>query len=226
MAGEKMEFDKDAEIGGVKGAYKFTVPEEFINGLVIFSNGKGLQYPSGTNVDGLPIGDKMVFHTKGNGWSDNETISYPWSGTLPLVRITTPGGKVIGLGDEGAVKKSRFMIDALGLDGVAAVDTLAAGNVTIKGRGKSAWATDIEKKPYKAQIREQGSCARYAAEQALGADALRRRCRLRPAHQLCRSRAVTSHRIGMDSVDETGGGCAQRRLYRTLFHSRECACGS
>lgn len=147
--GEKMEFDENVEIGGVKGAYKFTVPEEFINGLVIFSNGKGLQYPSGTNVDGLPIGDKMVFHTKGNGWSDNETISYPWSGTLPLVRITTPGGKVIGLGDEGAVKKSRFMIDALGLDGVAAVDTLAAGNVTIKGRGKSAWATDIEKKPYK-----------------------------------------------------------------------------
>ena len=148
--GVKLTFDKDVVINGVKGgAYRLTVSDEFINGLIIFNNNNnGTQYPE-QGKSGMEIGDKKVFHTTGTGWSDNETISYPWSGTLPLVRITTPNGQEINYGDDGAVTNSSFEIDALGLKGVVAVDAAAAGNVTIKGRGKSAWATDIEKKPYK-----------------------------------------------------------------------------
>ena len=151
--GDTLALDKNVTVNGVQGAYTFTVPEEYGNGLVIFSKGGNNQYP-GSNDDGLPIdGKDMVFHTKDNIWEEVTSIEYPWSGTLPLVRINTPAGAEIGYGDDGAVKGSTFEIDALGLEGVAAVGPAQPGNVTIKGRGKTYWDS-FEKKAYKLKFKE------------------------------------------------------------------------
>lgn len=151
--GETLVFDKNVTVNGVQGAYTFTVPEEYGNGLVIFSKGGDGQYP-GSNEDGLPIdGKDMVFHTRDNIREEVKSIEYPWSGTLPLVRINTPQNTEIGYGDGGAVKKSTFEIDALGLEGVTPITAAQPGDVTIKGRGKTYWDT-FEKKAYKLKFKE------------------------------------------------------------------------
>ncbi|MDE6345506.1 MAG: CotH kinase family protein [Muribaculaceae bacterium] len=152
--GKELEFDKNLKVNGVQGVYTFEVTEEWANGLVIFSNAGNNQYP-GANQDGLAIGGKnMVFYTsdKENRWAEPESVEYPWSATLPLVRINTPQNTEIGYGDGGAVKKSTFEIDALGLQGVTAIDAAAAGSVTIKGRGKSYW-DNYDKKAYKLKFK-------------------------------------------------------------------------
>lgn len=156
--GEKLQFDRNITVNGFEGAYSFTIPAKYANGNVIFSYYKNAgddnvaaQYPE---KEGLILNGKdMVFHTKDNIWEEVTSIEYPWSGTLPLVRINTPAGAEIGYGDDGAVKGSTFEIDALGLEGVAAVGPAQPGNVTIKGRGKTYWDS-FEKKAYKLKFKE------------------------------------------------------------------------
>ncbi len=152
--GEELEFDENLKVNGIQGVYTIELTEEWANGLVIFSNAGNNQYP-GANQDGLAIGGKnMVFYTsdKDNRWAEPESVEYPWSATLPLVRITTANGAEIGYGDEGAASGSTFELDALGLQGVTAIDAAAAGSVTIKGRGKSYW-DNYEKKSYKLKFK-------------------------------------------------------------------------
>lgn len=148
--GVKLEFDESLKVNGVQGVYTFEVTEEWANGLVIFNNAGNNQYP-GSGKDGLEIGGKsMVFYTSNKSWTEPESVegNYPWSGELPLVRITTANGAEIGYGDEGAASGSTFELDALGLQGVTAIPAEQPGSVTIKGRGKTYWDS-FEKKAYK-----------------------------------------------------------------------------
>lgn len=152
--GETLEKDDKLIVNGVKGVYHFIVPEEFANGNVIFSDNGNNQYPA-SGQPGLRLAGKdMVYYTSNQAWGEPESVEEvtPWSKTLPLVRITTPDATEIGYGDAGAVKKSTFELDALNLPDVTAIDATAAGNVTVKGRGKTYWDS-FEKKAYKLKFK-------------------------------------------------------------------------
>lgn len=138
---------KNAIINGTTyDVYSYIIWEEFEgeDTKVIFSNKGADQYPTSGSA-GLPVYENKVFFT--GDWSKTETAEFPWSGKLPLVRITTPEGKKIGYGDNGQVTKCSFAIDALGIEGYADVFRSKAGDTSIKGRGKS-W-TELGKNSYK-----------------------------------------------------------------------------
>ncbi|MDE6317994.1 MAG: CotH kinase family protein, partial [Muribaculaceae bacterium] len=152
--GESLEISDKLIVNGVTGVYDFTIPAQFNHGNVIFSNNGNNQYPA-SGQSGLQLAGKdMVYYTSNHAWSEPVSVDVvtAWSKTLPLVRITTPDAKEIGYGDDGAVKKSTFELDALNLPGVTAIDGTAAGDVTVKGRGKTYWDT-FEKKAYKLKFK-------------------------------------------------------------------------
>ncbi|MBD5235217.1 MAG: starch-binding protein [Barnesiella sp.] len=156
--GQELEFNDKVIVNGVTGVYDFIVPEQYANGNVIFSIKGENQYP-GSGQPGLQLtGKDMVYYISNHAWAEPESVEFieeetPWSKTLPLVRITTPNADdVIGYGDDGAVKKATFQLDALNLPDVTAIDATAAGDVTIKGRGKTYWDS-FEKKAYKLKFK-------------------------------------------------------------------------
>lgn len=138
---------KNATIDGTTyDVYSYIIWDEFAgeDTKVIFSNKGVNQYP-GANSDGVSVYENEVFFT-GN-WNSTATADFPWSGKLPLVRITTPDSKKIGYGDKGQVKECSFAIDALGIEGYSDVFRSKAGDTSIKGRGKS-W-DELGKNSYK-----------------------------------------------------------------------------
>ena len=146
--GVTMTYDANVTVNGHKGAYCYTLQEEYGNALVIFYKDGNNRYP-GDNVAGLAVNKRnMVFYTSSKTFEEVTSLAYPWSTTLPLVKITTPNAAAIGYGDAGAVDNATFEIDGMGLAGVSDVSSATPGAVTIKGRGKSYWDT-YDKKAYK-----------------------------------------------------------------------------
>lgn len=156
--GEALVKDETLIVDGTQGVYTFAVPESYMEGNVIFSNGGGTtQYPA-SGQSGLDVKDNHVFRTGDTSWKATESVARvtDWSQKLPLIRITTPNGEQIGYGDDGAVKNCSFELDALGLEGVIGISSAQAGALTIKGRGKSSWDT-FEKKSYKLKLKNKTS---------------------------------------------------------------------
>ena len=146
--GVTMTYDANVTVNGHKGTYCYTLQEEYGNALVIFYKDDNNRYP-GNDIRGLEVNKRnMVFYTSSNTFEEVTSLAYPWSTTLPLVKITTPEAAAIGYGDAGAVDNATFEIDGMGLAGVSDVSSATPGAVTIKGRGKSYWDT-YDKKAYK-----------------------------------------------------------------------------
>lgn len=137
---------KNAIIEGTTyDVYSYIIWEEFADDTKVIFSQKGADQKPGANNPGFSVEENKVFFT--GDWNSTATADFPWSGKLPLVRITTPDGKKIGYGDDGQVKKCSFAIDALGIEGYADVFRSKAGDTSVKGRGKS-W-TELGKNSYK-----------------------------------------------------------------------------
>lgn len=152
---------QDASGNIYTGLYYFEVPESYTNGLCIFSNnGNSSQRYPGENEPGMELdGRTMLYLTSSgstNGWIEVSIYEEPdpWSGTLPLFKITLPDESAswtsIGYGDAGAVKNCVVELDPLdtGEEAVNAENYAGCAKVTIKGRGADTWDS-YEKKSYK-----------------------------------------------------------------------------
>lgn len=143
--GTKMTYDANLVYTGSdgikkQGLYYVIIDEKFADGLAIVTNSdESKRYPA-NNVAGMALeGVSKLYYTGKTSLSSAESIGYPWSGSLPVIKISTPTDPVT---KDKQTATSWSIVSEKGAESVSSIA------LEIKGRGSSTW-TDFEKKPYK-----------------------------------------------------------------------------
>lgn len=214
--GTKMTYDanlvyKGSDGTNKQGLYYVVIEEKYADGLAIVTNSdESKRYPA-ANQAGMKLeGVSKLYYTGKVSLSSAESVGYPWSGTLPVIKIATAA-------EVTKDKQTATEWSVISTKGIESVSPIA---LEIKGRGSSTW-TDFDKKPYKLKFADKVA-RRAHQEQALRAAALRSRCRQRTPCQLPRPQDFKSSRHGLDSRRNSCRGRDKRRLQGPVFRSREC----
>lgn len=83
-------------------------------------------------------------------YDDGGSPATPWSGTLPLLNITTEGRQPITSKD--TYLSATYYLDPMGVDGVEAIGSAdSQAGMQIRGRGNYTWV-GFKKKPYRVKL--------------------------------------------------------------------------
>lgn len=133
-----------------EGYYRFEIPSRPSDGI-IFNNGHS---KDGNQTADLTFVNNGVYNINGYIGEYGGEVTKPYSGTLPVMYVTTENGAEIRKEDYVA---GTVRIDVLGIDGYADAGTAEAPLVmSIKGRGNWTW-NGFDKKPYKIKLSEKAS---------------------------------------------------------------------
>lgn len=147
-SGHKMDYDENLEYGDFKGLYKYVVPTNDVNRVVIFNHNGSDQYPANGDPM-LPINGKShIFNNKTHKWEEVKPYVEPtlpkYSGKLALLSIND----VASMADLEAknTTTATLLFDPLEDSDALAISTAQA--IEIEGRGSDTW-NNWNKKPYK-----------------------------------------------------------------------------